>query len=29
MVITGRQRYENGWCFLLEINDKVRRAERD
>ncbi|CAN1164517.1 hypothetical protein LINPERPRIM_LOCUS33230 [Linum perenne] len=25
MVITGRQRYENGWCFWLEINKLNRR----
>ncbi|CAN1129248.1 hypothetical protein LINPERHAP2_LOCUS5109 [Linum perenne] len=29
MVITGRQRYENGWCFWSEINKKVGRIERD
>ncbi|CAN1217912.1 hypothetical protein LINPERPRIM_LOCUS1172 [Linum perenne] len=23
MVITGRQRYENGWCFWSEINKKA------
>ncbi|CAN1790947.1 hypothetical protein LINPERHAP1_LOCUS19049 [Linum perenne] len=25
MVITGRQRYENGWCFWSEINELNRR----
>ncbi|CAN1136379.1 hypothetical protein LINPERPRIM_LOCUS21068, partial [Linum perenne] len=25
MVITGRQRYENGWCFCSEINKLNRR----
>ncbi|CAN1801255.1 hypothetical protein LINPERHAP1_LOCUS22887 [Linum perenne] len=24
MVITGRQRYENGWCFLSEISEKMK-----
>ncbi|CAN1763517.1 hypothetical protein LINPERHAP1_LOCUS8854 [Linum perenne] len=27
MVITGRQRYENGWCFWSEINKKGELRE--